>query len=150
MSNQEEKRAASDWFQWCCWETSVYMQLSKQMLMESRAAGCFQSLLGLLSVMTQWPVEFGVLLQSDRYTITRICCYGFSWKTHAMFYSVVLEGCEPTDNWKCNCHWCNQNCRTTMQQHSRCNNLWRMRNSRLRGQYLKRLFESLHSRFDEE
>lgn len=68
----------SDWLQRCCWEASVYAELSKQMLMESSAAGCFQSFLVVRSGLTQRPVEFGCRLQ--RYSQTKvfvfIVCYG--------------------------------------------------------------------------
>lgn len=79
--------------------------------MESSGAGCFESFLGLLSVMTQWPAESGCSLQQSAVTPLQhhlkksTCCYRLLCQTHVILYSMVLEGCEPTDSWKCNRHW---------------------------------------------
>lgn len=110
----------SDWFQWYCWKTSVYMELSKQMLMESSAAGCF---LGLPSLMTQWPVEFGCSLQQSAFgpltSLVKVFAVTACHGKHIILYSMILEGCGTKYNWKCSCHWENPECRTITLQDSR-------------------------------
>lgn len=57
----------SDWLQWCGCEPSVYADLSKQMLMESSAAGCVERFL-YDDVMSSWIVV--AWLQQCRLQIT--------------------------------------------------------------------------------
>ena len=84
--------------------------------------------------------------QTTTTSLVKVFAVSICHRKHMLFiYSMVLEGCEPTDDWKCNYQWDSCDCRTTMTQDSRRNHLCRMRNGRLRGQHSKRLFESLHS-----
>lgn len=104
--------------------------------MESSGAGCFESFLGLLSVMTQWPAESGCSLQQSAVTplqhhLKKVLAVTACYVKHMLYYipwfwkdvsQRTVENAIATDS---------HICRTTMLQDSRCDHLWRMRNSRL-------------------
>lgn len=127
------------------------MELSKQMLMESSGAGCFESFLGLLSVMTQWPAESGCSLQQSAVTplqhhlkkvlaVMSNTCYIIFHGSWRMWANGQLKMQSPltvtSAGQPC--------CRTADVIIS---GGWETVGW---GQYLKRLFESLHSSFDAE